>query len=107
MTAGATTPERLPAKHWNPVQRPAAFGPASVCAITQVLEAVTPKKMMPSVMAAAENFGSPRTERPTKSPARASPPPQNVLRATVGVAPRMIQRSESQPENIETQAPRR
>ena len=73
---------------WNHVQRPAAWGPASVSVTAQILELAIPKKPSTSTRAATEYEDPPTEARPTKTPASARPPPITLLRTIVGVDPK-------------------
>src|SRR5713101_8629227 len=94
------TPARFPTKFWKPVQRPAIFGPASVCVIAQILDPHIPPAANAKSSRITETVGPARAQPSRSSPALPAPIPAKVLRTNVGLPPpAAIHRSEIQPKS--------
>src|ERR1700681_4250501 len=102
--AGATIPAKFPEPFCKPVQRPAAYGPARVCEMAQMLDELMPWQAMPRMRRGTFHAGGLTAERKSNTPAPARPPATKGLRTRVGVPPERIKRSESQPEHIARRA---
>src|SRR5260370_10052834 len=91
-------PARFPRKFCKPVQRPAIFGPASVCVMAQIFEPHMPPAANASSSRITEIVGPARAQPKRSSPALPAPTPPIVLRTKEGVPPTAIQRADIQPK---------
>lgn len=89
----ATTPERFAKAHCNPVQRPDAWGPARVCVVAHMLEALRLSNTPVSISSAMHPALPTRVLANKQVPPPAAPTIRNVFRTRVEVAPAASQRS--------------
>ena len=88
----------------NPVQRPAASGPASVCVMAQWLDEKSPNAMYAAISKAMETRRSGARTAGNMSVASTIPLTTKLLRTVVADAPRVIQRSDAQPPSSDALA---
>src|ERR1700682_1545027 len=101
---GAEIPARLVKKFCTPIQRAAAPGPASGCALAQMAGTSIHRQTPHPAIAGRAPRGPARTHTPRHAARPENPASSAVLRTRLALAPALSQRSEAEPVRTEVTA---